>query len=1086
MLRLLIGTDWKENSRQILGEISQDVLQQRSGRILLVPELISHDTERRLAERAGDTASRFAEVLTFSRIGRRVADAAGCSMEACLDNGGRVVAMAATTRQLHSRLKAYASVENRPEFLTGLLDAVDEFKRCCISAEDLRAASGRTEGAFAQKLEELSLILETYDAITAQGKRDPRDQMTWVLEQMEDTDFAQRHVFYIDGFPDFTRQHFSIVEHLLLYSPCVTIALTCDRPGSKYMAFEKAGKTAADILSFARNNGISVDIQTVSPKDSPLQIMCCNLFQGSAELVPGLSERVSLQQADDIYTECEGAVERILQLVRAGWRYRDIGVVCSDMAAYEDPLRYVFSSCDIPIYRSGTEDVLQKSVMEAILSMLRAALGGFERQDVLRYMKSVLSPLDLGQCDDVENYCILWNVSGTRWLKAWENHPDGLSGEWNQESQDRLSKLNEARERLVGPLNRLAVAFREKIHLNHQVQALCSLFSEIDLAGRLESMADYMDDTGDNRSAQILNQLWEILVGALEQLRDMLGNTSWDTDGFVRLLTLLLSQYDVGTIPTVLDAVLVGPVNAMRCHAVKHLIVLGVQEGSMPTYGGTSGVLSDREREQLRLLNVPLTGGGIEGLQTQFGDIYGVFCSAEDSVLVSCGSDQLSFLFTRIAAMGGELSHYKSGSGFALTRREQAAAYLAGRKDVAGARQLGIEQEFDRISSRASFDMGKVSGERITDLYGKKLNLSASQVDKQADCRFSYFLRYGLRAKELKEATVDPAEFGTYFHAVLERTARRVMELGGFHVVSLEDTLDLALMYSSEYISQRFGSLDSSRVAYLFERNVEELKLLIRELWRELSLSDFYPVQFEVGFGEGKEMPPVPIPGARLDAQLGGFVDRVDKWSDGQNNYFRVVDYKSGKKSFDYCDVFNGMGLQMLLYMFALEQGGEEILGKQPIPVGVQYFSARFPYLQEDYRLSVETADKERGRSLRRKGLVLADENVLSAMQPEGAPDRLMAGRAKDGSITGDVADKRQFHMLRKYVFGILKRLVDEIASGDVSPNPYTRGDSHNACRFCPYGAICHKSTVSGRRNYQAMKPQRFWDEVEREVESNG
>ena len=25
--------------------------------------------------------------------------------------------------------------------------------------------------------------------------------------------------------------------------------------------------------------------------------------------------------------------------------------------------------------------------------------------------------------------------------------------------------------------------------------------------------------------------------------------------------------------------------------------------------------------------------------------------------------------------------------------------------------------------------------------------------------------------------------------------------------------------------------------------------------------------------------------------------------------YFRVVDYKTGKKSFDYCDVFNGVGL---------------------------------------------------------------------------------------------------------------------------------------------------------------------------------
>lgn len=1086
MLKLLIGTDWKANRRQILRLISEDVSNERGGRILIVPELVSHDTERRLAECANDTASRFAEVLSFSRLGRRVADSAGCAYAECLDNGGRVVAMAATTRQLHSKLKSYASVENRPEFLTGLVDAVDEFKRCCISAEDLKNASGRTEGVFAQKLEELSLILQTYDAITAQGKRDPRDQMTWVLEQMETTDFAQNHVFYIEGFPDFTRQHFAVLEHLLLHSPCVTVAMTCDSPGSKAMAFEKAGKTAADLLSFARANGINAEVETVSPDTSPLHTMCKNLFQGSADMVPGLSQMLFLQQAEDIYSECEGAAARILDLVRCGDRYRDIAVVCSDMPSYENALRSVFSRCDIPVYRSGTDDVLQKSVISSLLSALNAALGGFERQDVFRYMKSVLSPLDIAQCDDLENYCILWNISGSRWAKAWENHPDGLGGEWTTLAQERLSSLNAARQTLIEPLVHLREAFQSNADLKHQVQALYDFFSDIALAERLEELAEGMDRAGDNRSAQILNQLWDILIGAIEQLQDMLGDSVWDTEGFTRLFTLLLSQYDVGTIPTVLDAVMVGPVSAMRCHQVKHLIVLGAQEGSLPTYAGSAGVLSDREREQLRMLDVPLTGGGMEGLQTQFGEIYDVFCCATNSVMASCGSDQPSFVFARLISMGGPVCRYVAGSGRILTDPKQAASYLASLNNRDAACELGLLDEFEAVSRRADFSLGKVSPEQITALYGKKLNLSASQVDKQADCRFSYFLRYGLRAKELKEATVDPAEFGTYFHAVLERTARRVMELGGFHAVSLEDTVELSLMYSAEYIAQRFGALDSGRAAYLFERNVQELKYLIQELWMELSHSAFAPDQFEVGFGEGKKMPAVQITGARLDAQLGGFVDRVDKWHDGSNNYFRVVDYKSGKKTFDYCDVFNGMGLQMLLYMFALEQGGEEILGNHPLPAGVQYFSARFPYLSEDYRLPEDIAEKERGKTLKRKGLVLADEDVLAAMQPEGAPDRLMIGHSKAGELTGDVASAEQFRMLRSYVFKILKRLVNEIASGDVSPNPYTRGESHNACRFCPYGSVCHKSTVSGRRNYQAMKPQRFWEEVEKEVGGNG
>jgi ATP-dependent helicase/nuclease subunit B len=171
MLTLLLGKDWTANRDAILNMIAQDVAAQKPGRILVVPELISHDTERRLCAAAGDTASRFAEVLTFTRLAKRVSDAAGYGAPECLDNGGRLVAMASATRQLHSKLKAYAALETRPEFLAGLLDAVDEFKRCCITAEDLQYASERSQGSLAQKLEELSLLLEAYDALCQRGKR---------------------------------------------------------------------------------------------------------------------------------------------------------------------------------------------------------------------------------------------------------------------------------------------------------------------------------------------------------------------------------------------------------------------------------------------------------------------------------------------------------------------------------------------------------------------------------------------------------------------------------------------------------------------------------------------------------------------------------------------------------------------------------------------------------------------------------------------------------------------------------------------------------------------------------------------------
>ena len=1082
MLELIIGKDWTANTDALLERIAEDVRHRRPGRVLLVPELISHDMERRLCTAAGDTASRYAEVMTFTRLARRVSDSVGCAVMECLDNGGRVVAMAAAARQLHGSLKAYASVETKPEFLTELVNAVDEFKRCCITSDQLRRAAQRSEGALSQKLEELSLLMDAYDALCQRGKRDPRDQMNWVLEQLEDSDFAENRVFYIDGFPDFTRQHMAVLEHFIRQSKYVAVSLNCDCVGSKAMAFEKAGETAAQIVKSARAAGVDVKITVIGEKSTALSPLRDKLFQGRIEPMD-LEGRLKLYGAESTYQECRAAAKQIMQLVREGCRYRDISLVCGDMTGYGPMIGLVFRRLGIPVYLSGTEDILNKSAITTVLTALEAALSGYDQKAVLRYLRSVLSPLGAEQCDLLENYAYVWGITGNQWMVPFKNHPEGFSGVWNSYAQRTLEIIEAARSRCMEPLARLREGFQQSTKLSEQVHALYAFLEEIHLADRLMKLAEELNEDGDNRSAQILNQLWEILLTALEQLHDVLGDTQWDSEAFQRLFTLLLSMYDVGTIPTVLDSVMVGPVTAMRCQRCKHLFVLGAAEGSLPGYGGSSGVLTDQERDALRRMDISLTGGAMEGIQAEFAEVYGVFCGASETVTLSYCGNQPSYVYRRLAELAGGETEVDTQI-IPTADAYDAAGVLAKYEASDVAQSMGLENEFAQLKERAGYELGTVSREHISSLYGDKITLSASQVDRQAECRLSYFLKYGLRARERKEATVDPAEFGTYVHAVLENTAREVMEKGGFHGVSLEDTLTIAKKHSDAYVAEHFSQLSSQRSEYLFRRNMQELDLVVQELWEELSQAGFAPSGFEMHFGEGGDMPAIDVPAKDMAAQLQGFVDRVDTFEVAGVKYFRVVDYKTGKKEFDYCDVFNGVGLQMLLYLFALEQQGNAVLGDKRIAAGVQYFPARVPYISLDG--AAQSEEKDRRANWKRRGLLLNDELSLKAMDPEESMSRLSCKRKKDGTLTGDLADREQLKMLRQYVFMVLGKMVDEIASGKVEPNPYTRGSSHDACAFCPYGAICHKETVEGRRNYKTMTSQRFWEEIEQEVKHNG
>lgn len=827
MLHLLLGRDWTANRDEIMRRIARDVLARKGNRILMVPELISHETERSLCRTAGDTASRYAEVLSFTRLARRVSDSMGSAAQECLDNGGRVVAMAAAACQLTSRLKAYAAVETKPEFLTGLIDGVDEFKRCCITSLDLRHAAEETQGSLAQKLEELALLMEGYDSLCSRGKRDPRDQMTWLLEQLEEGTFGEEHVFYIDGFPDFTRQNLAIIEHLIKVSPSVTVSLNCDQIDSPMLAFEKAGSTAQEIFQCAKRLGVEVQVEMIPEYPLALNTVRERLFQGTI-VKASAKDFLHTYRAESPYQECMGAAMQVMELVQEGSRYRDITLVCTDMAVYQPLINLVFHRFHIPVYQSGTEEILQKSVVTTVLTALDAALSGFDQRNTLRYLRSALSPLNPDICDMVENYAIVWGIRGQKWASHWENHPEGLSGQWNDASRQLLEELNEARRSAITPLERLRLGFRDAKNLCEQVMALYAFLEDIQLEERLSMLAQEMDAEGDNRSAQILNQLWEILMSALEQMYDVLGDTYWEAEHFSRLFRLLLSQYDVGTIPPVLDAVQMGPVTAMRCHQQKHLIVLGAEEGKLPGYTGSAGVLTDQERVALRELGVPLTGGAMEGIQAEFAEIYGVFCGAEETISVYCSGEQPSFVYRRLSELAGGEKFAQNDLGFAIADKDEAGAYLARWNAEKTAQLLNVADSYQTTSRRRDYALGKVERENIQKLYGSTLTLSASQIDRQAECRLSYFLKYGLRAQERKEAAVDPAEFGTYVHSVLENTARCIRDMGGFHKVSLEETLEIAHRYSEEYAAERFSQIESERVTYLFRRNVRELDMVVR------------------------------------------------------------------------------------------------------------------------------------------------------------------------------------------------------------------------------------------------------------------
>ena len=251
-------------------------------------------------------------------------------------------------------------------------------------------------------------------------------------------------------------------------------------------------------------------------------------------------------------------------------------------------------------------------------------------------------------------------------------------------------------------------------------------------------------------------------------------------------------------------------------------------------------------------------------------------------------------------------------------------------------------------------------------LYGKTLPLSASKLDCFAGCRYAFFLQYGLRALPWKQAEFDAPLFGSFVHDVLEHVVREAQAQGGFaaltdaQVAALTERCMDACMQT--YLPQ--GDARASREGYLSTRNRQEAAAVVLDVARELRLSQFTPAAEELTFAPGGQMPPIVYHASRGDGLLTGKIDRVDTYEKDGTTYFRIVDYKTGRKDFSYTDLLYGKDLQMLLYLFALQENQKKS-GHPMQPAGALYVPGRCDMIRLEPGEDAGEADAERRKQLR-------------------------------------------------------------------------------------------------------------------------
>ncbi|SMC41863.1 PD-(D/E)XK nuclease family protein [Papillibacter cinnamivorans] len=1113
MLRILTGRAGDGKTETVLREICALADAGKEGSILLVPEQYSHEYERRLVRAGGNRISLFAEVLSFTRLSNRVFAAAGGLAEPYLDDGGRLLVMSGALEAVSSRLKVYSRPSRKAEFLNGLIATADELKAYGVSPEALERAAEAAGGNLGDKLRDLSLLYATYGAMTARGAADPRDRLTKLADCLEEYGFAEgRHIF-IDGFTDFTPQEERVLSRLLEQAEEVTLTLVWDglknTTGEEEAVFAQSRRAAARLMAMAARRGI--EARFVHPqgekreRDAALRHLERHFFSDGA-VFPEDAGSVSIFEANTAFSEAEYAAAKILELTRkSGYRYRDIAVCARSFGDYTGIVENVFEQYGVPVYLSEKSDILQKPVFTLILSALETIRSGYRHEELFRYLKTGLTDLTPEECDTLENYVLKWDLKGGQWTGAsdWTLHPDGYGKPFGDKELERLQELNRIREKVRGPLRDLAQRSGDARTAGGQAEALYGFLEGIGLAERLKEKTEAFYAGGQKQLAEEYGQLWDILCGALDQCVSLLGDSPMEPEEFSRLLRLLLSQYQVGTIPVSLDRVAAGDITRMARRDVKCLILLGAGDGMLPLTTEAAGVLTDEDRKTLSRLGLTLAPTAGERLQRELFILYTALSLPSERLYISYPAESAGGEILRPSFAVGRLRVMLPGAGFLRERegdgsfRTGAAApclnYFAADPERRGALESlgdlpGIRDGIAAVCGAAAFTRGRLSPFAVSALYGRRVRMSASRADRFQSCRFAYFLQYGLKAEARSPAGFEAPEAGSFVHYVLQQVIEEAQRSGGFGGLSPERLRELSARAADRYTREVLGSLEDkdARFRYLYSRMHQTVDTVVENVAEELRESEFTPLGFEISFGEGGTLPPIELTQDGITLSISGAVDRADGW-EGEDGklYLRVVDYKTGRKALDYTEVFNGLGVQLFLYLFALERGGKELFGKEVVPAGAFYLPARDVILREEER-DGEELSKKRDKALTRSGILLNDPNVLEAMERGAASGTTRFLPVRKGAPEGSLAGREGFVFLRRHVEKLMRDIAKELGRGAIQADPYTRGPRRCACDFCEYKEACWFDEGAGedrKRYLRKISQEEFWTILGKEEE---
>ncbi len=1059
--------------------------------VLVVPEQYTHIAEHKLLSAVGSVSPETVEVTSFNKMITRAQRGQGITN--VLTPMAKSIIMADVIS--NTELKYFAGSAKLSGFSDLCLSLVGEFKKYCVSPLQLSEANDdNTNARLKLKIEDICSIYTEYIRRVAEMGFDSDDGAGLMAKQIADEwDIADTCIFF-DEFTSFIPQELEIIKQLALKGEDVYITLCTD--GKDDMLFAPIADTAEKLTRLCADSGIEADIPIILTENKKhsreLAFLEKNLFPYSKGRYDDDCVDINLFSAANPYEEVMDVSRRILKLCRGGMRFRDIGVICSDIGTYAPYIKPVFESMGISYFIDEKSPVLNHRIVSFVLNALDIYLNDYSIETVFSFLKSGFCDCDMNAVYALENYCLSTNMRKSTWL----NDEKWLSLISRYDMPPELQgQICRVREELIIPLSEFHDKIKGRHSAIHMCRALYDYLVSIGLMRHIEERLKIFEEEQDVLHGEEYEKIWNVIVGALDALSEVMGEKTVNVKDFRSLLETAFSGYSIGFIPKSLDDVFIGNISRSKADDIKALFVLGANDGSFPSAAVHGELINDGDKATLAERGIELSADSKTRAFFERFFMYSTFTLPRQLLFIS---------FSRSGSTGDTLR-----PSFVLSDIRRIFPDLVvesdiledssdfGQMEYITALKPTLEKMIEKITEFRgggeissvwfdvydyfcrNFDFGtrlekyyahtnraeNISPELMREFISDEFYITISRLQRYRSCKFAYFMEYVLKLKDNAPFDITSMDTGTFVHGAIERLCHAMAAEGfSFETVTDEYIYEKIDLFIEEFIRQltENSAFISNRKLYIIRRLRRSIFRCFKLICEHIVNSSFEPLGYEMRFddnnigciefdlGDGKK------------AKITGVIDRSDVYRSENGDYVRVIDYKTGSKEFHLSDVFYGLDIQLFVYLNALVDSCEGYKYG-----GALYFRIDDPMLQEKNRTNIDKAEEEADKKLKMRGLVPKEEEILSAF------DEATAGAAKGASY-------KSFVELDKHLRRIISDLCRELAGGRNEIRPCNK-QGKSPCEYCGYKSICRFDVRKRDNDYEyleAMKDDEIWDAI--------